>query len=211
MTGSDASPVPAGRTLAVAAAGTLLVLVVLTVPLATLSATAADVRAGAAGGAVPDSGTARPRAAGRCGKRSRTGSDRGEHPMGTWSGQELAAIGDADELEIAPVRPDGTLRRPTPMWVVPHDGELYVRAAYGTTSAWYQAARARHEGRIRAEGVERDVTVTEIDADDPVNERVDAGYRSKYRRYGVTYVDMMLAPTARAATLKLIPTEHNGA
>lgn len=128
--------------------------------------------------------------------------------MNTWSSQELAAIGDADELQILPVRRDGTLRRPTPIWVVPHGGDLYVRAAYGPTSAWYRATRARHQGHIQAGGVERDVTVTDIDAGDPVNEHIDAGYRGKYRRYGATYVDMMLAPTARAATLKLTPAEQ---
>ncbi len=125
--------------------------------------------------------------------------------MSGWSRQDLTAMGEADELRIALVRRDGTLRRPTPVWVVPYDGDLYIRAAYGPTSLGYRATRARRECHIRAGIVDRDVTFTDIDPGDPVNEHIDAGYRSKYRRYGLTYVDMMLAPTARAATLKITP------
>jgi MFS family permease len=49
MAEASAQGSPAGRTLAVAAAGTMLVLVAFTAPLATLSATAAGVHAGAGG------------------------------------------------------------------------------------------------------------------------------------------------------------------
>lgn len=125
--------------------------------------------------------------------------------MSTWTPEELATIGAAQELQIEPVRRDGRLRKPTTIWVVPHGDDLYIRAAYGTGSAWYRTAHARHEGHIRAGGVDKDVTVIDVAADDPVNERIDAAYRSKYGRYGATYVDMMLAPRARTATLKLVP------
>jgi hypothetical protein len=43
------------------------------------------------------------------------------------------------------------------------------------------------------------------ETDPTVNDQIDAAYRSKYRRYGGTYVAPMLAPRARAATLKLLP------
>lgn len=38
--------------------------------------------------------------------------------MTTWTDDELAKIGGAEELEIAPWRSDGSLRRPVPIWVV---------------------------------------------------------------------------------------------
>ncbi|MFB4262491.1 DUF2255 family protein [Nonomuraea sp. GTA35] len=38
--------------------------------------------------------------------------------MTEWTGDELAAIGDAEELGLASRRADGTLRRPVTMWVV---------------------------------------------------------------------------------------------
>jgi hypothetical protein len=125
--------------------------------------------------------------------------------MTSWNRQDLTAVGEAEELQIAPVRRDGTLRQPTPIWVVAHNGDLYVRAAYGPRSRWYQATRACREGHIRAGGVDQDVTFIDVDPGDPVNDHIDAVYRGKYGRYGATYVDMMLAPTARATTLKFTP------
>ncbi len=50
--------------------------------------------------------------------------------MTAWTDDELRRIGDAEELEIAPVRRNGELRRPTPIWVVRAGDDLYVRAAY---------------------------------------------------------------------------------
>ena len=125
--------------------------------------------------------------------------------VSAWTPDELTRIGQADELEVAPERGNGSLRRPTTIWVVPHGGDLYVRAAYGPGALWDRATRARHRGNIRAGGVDRDVTFVDIAPDDPVNDQIDAGYRSKYRDYGSTYVDMMLTPRARAATLRLEP------
>ena len=77
--------------------------------------------------------------------------------MTTWTSDELARIEAADELELAALRRDGTLRKPVTIWVVRHGDDLYVRSAYGRTSAWFRGTRVRHEGRIRAGGVEKDV------------------------------------------------------
>jgi len=125
--------------------------------------------------------------------------------VNTWTSDELQQIGQADELEVAPEVGNGTLRPPTTIWVVPYGGELYVRAAYGPTASWYQATRAHHRGNIRAAGIDKDVAFVDVPADDPINDHLDAGYREKYRDYGATYVDLMLTPQARAATLKLVP------
>jgi hypothetical protein len=86
------------------------------------------------------------------------GHDRG---MGAWTPEELDRIQAAQELEIAPVRRDGTLRQPVPIWVVRAGDDLYVRAAYGEGSGWHRVARASGRARIRAGGVEKDVMVEE--------------------------------------------------
>ena len=52
-----------------------------------------------------------------------------------WKSDELNKIGKADELEIASLRHDGTLRKPTPIWVVRICDDLYVRSVNGPTSA----------------------------------------------------------------------------
>jgi hypothetical protein len=124
--------------------------------------------------------------------------------MTVWNSHDFASLGEADEVQISAVRRDGSLRNPVTIWVVPHGGELYVRSANGGSGGWYRGTQVRHEGHIRAAGVDKDVVFVDVTVDDGVQDQVDAAYRSKYRRYGASYIDMMLAPQARAATLKLI-------
>jgi hypothetical protein len=123
--------------------------------------------------------------------------------MTTWTTDELRRIGAADELQIAPLRRDGTLRNPVTIWVVRVGDDLYVRSWRGPTGSWFRAAQQTHEGRISAGGVEKDVRF--VDAGDDVDAAVDDAYRGKYRRSGAGYVDPMVAPEARATTLKLVP------
>lgn len=123
--------------------------------------------------------------------------------MATWSNGELDTIGRADELQIAPRRRDGTLREPVTIWVVRVGDDLYVRSYKGLDGAWYRAARARCEGRIRAGGVEKDVTFVEA-ADPDLNDQIDAAFRAKYH-HSASYVPPMISPQARATTLRLVP------
>ena len=124
--------------------------------------------------------------------------------MTTWTSEELNQIGNTDELEIAPRRSNGTLRSPVTIWVVRVGGDLYVRSVNGRSGAWFRTAEARHEGRIQAGGVEKDVTFVE-ENDPDRNEQIDAAYRSKYHRYGERIVGSIVNPKARAATIRLAP------
>jgi hypothetical protein len=124
--------------------------------------------------------------------------------MGTWTSDELEAVGAADELRIAALRPDGTLRNPVTIWVVRVGGDLYVRSYKGTASPWYRAVRATRAGHVESGGVGKDVTFAD-EADPDVRDAVDAAYRDKYRNYRASIVDPMLAETARNATIKLVP------
>lgn len=124
--------------------------------------------------------------------------------MAAWTSDELDRIGSADELHIAGLRPDGTLRDPVTIWVVRDGDDLYVRSFKGRTSGWFRGTQARHEGRVDAGGVTKDVDFTD-EGDASVNERLDAAYRAKYQRFGPQYVDPMVAPAAREATLRLTP------
>ena len=54
-----------------------------------------------------------------------------ERLMTTWTSDELDAIGDAEELTLASVRRDGTMRRPVTMWVVRAGDDVYVRSVNG--------------------------------------------------------------------------------
>jgi hypothetical protein len=124
--------------------------------------------------------------------------------MTTWTSDELSKIETADELEIASVRPNGTLRNPVTIWVVRVGDDLYVRSANGRTGSWFRATQVRYEGHIHAGGVGKDVTFV-VETDDDINDQIDAAYRTKCRRYGGRYVNPMVAPEARAATIKLVP------
>lgn len=123
--------------------------------------------------------------------------------MTSWTSDELARIAAADELRIAPHRRDGTLRRPVTIWVVRHGDDLYVRSVKGPSSAWFRGTQVRHEGRISAGGLEKDVTFEEIAHD--LDDELDAAYGAKYRRYGPGIVGSTLTPQARSATLRLVP------
>jgi hypothetical protein len=122
--------------------------------------------------------------------------------MAGWTEDELQRVNESDELEIAAVRGDSTLREGRPIWVVRAGDDLYVRAAYGSASRWHRVARASGQARIRAGGVEKDVTVE--DADEAVLDQVDAAYRSKYSRYA-GIVDGITDAEYRAMTLRLVP------
>lgn len=124
--------------------------------------------------------------------------------MTMWTSDELASIGAADELQVAPLRRDGTRRTPVPIWVVRDGEELYVRSYRGPEAAWYRAARSHAAGRIQAGGVDKDVTF-QAEAGDDANNRVDAAYRGKYSRYGESYIKAMISSEVRATTLKLTP------
>ena len=123
--------------------------------------------------------------------------------MAGWSDDELRRIGDAEELEIAPVRRNGELRRRTPIWAVRAGDALYVRAAYGAGKGWHGVVRTSRRARIWAGGVEKDVVVE--DADESVLDRVDAGYREKYGRRYASIVDNINDAAHRATTLRLLP------
>ena len=124
--------------------------------------------------------------------------------MTPWTADELQRVGDAEELRVASRRKDGSLRPYVTIWVVRADDDIYIRSAYGADNPWYRRAKASGRGRIRAGGVERDVTFT--DPGRAVDELVDAAYHRKYDRYG-RLVDTVVGATAAAATLLVLPED----
>ena len=123
--------------------------------------------------------------------------------MTTWTRAELDRIGKAEELQIASLRQDGTLRKPVTIWVVRLGDDLYVRSVNGRTSSWFRGVQTRYEGHIRAGGVDKDVTFAE-ETDAVINDQIDTAYTTKYRRYA-SIAKSMTTPIVRAATIKLVP------
>ena len=123
--------------------------------------------------------------------------------MTTWTSEELNKIGNAEELQIASLRKDGSLRSMRIIWVVRVGDDLYVRSVNGRTSDWFRGVQTRQEGRIRAGGVEKDVAFVE-ESDPMVSDQIDAAYEAKYRRYA-SIIPSINSPTARAAAIRLVP------
>jgi hypothetical protein len=123
--------------------------------------------------------------------------------MTAWTDEELGRIGEAQELQLASERPDGTLRPHVTIWVVRVGDELYVRSAYGANNPWFRRAKASGVGRIRAGGLERDVMFVEPAPD--VHPDIDAAYRGKYDGWGPAIVGTVAGSLAHSATIRLAP------
>jgi hypothetical protein len=123
--------------------------------------------------------------------------------MTTWTNDELNTIGAEEELIIAGLRTDDTLRKPVVIWVVRIGDDLYVRSVKGHAGAWFRGVQERHAGHIQTGGVDKDVILEDI-ADADLNAQIDAAFLSKYRRYP-SDAALMVTPEARSTSLKLIP------
>src|SRR5918994_4432795 len=78
--------------------------------------------------------------------------------MSAWTPDELARIQAAQELEVAALRADRTLRQPVTIWVIREGDDLYVRSWRGRSGAWYRGVQERHQGHIRPAGSTRTAT-----------------------------------------------------
>jgi hypothetical protein len=123
--------------------------------------------------------------------------------MTPWKDEELAVIGGAHELRIAPLRRADTLQPSRIIWVVRHGDDLYVRSVKGPKGAWFRGVQDRHAGHISAGGFDADVAFE--DADHDLDGKIDEEYRRKYGRSS-TAVDHITTPEARSTTLRLLPS-----
>lgn len=123
--------------------------------------------------------------------------------MSTWTSDELRRVGEAEELRIATLRANGTLRRPVIIWVVRVDDDLYVRCANGRKGTWFRGVSTRYRGRIWAGGIEMNTTFVE-ETNPGINDKIDEAYLTKYGRYP-QWVAPMVTPDVKAATIKLVP------
>lgn len=123
-----------------------------------------------------------------------------------WKPEQLERVGGSAELQLASRRPDGSLRSYVTMWVVRVGDDLYVRSAYGPDNPWYRRAIAGGAGRIRAGGVEADVTFAKTD--DRIQGEIDTAYHAKYDRYGPQIVGSAVGDHAHQVTVRLMPSPH---
>ena len=119
---------------------------------------------------------------------------------GSLTKHEIEKIAQKDDFHIAPFREDGkTYGTPTWIWSVMVNGNLYVRAYYGTKSRWYQAAIREKAGKIEASGIVKDVQFEAVTGN--INEKIDDAYREKYS--SSPYLNSMISSRAKAATVRI--------
>lgn len=122
--------------------------------------------------------------------------------MTTWTPEDLRTIEREQDLYVSPFREDGaTYGTPTQTWALVVDGNVYVRAANGTASRWYQAAINQGAGRVLVAGTEHDVTFEPADA--ATGDAIDAAYEAKYP--GSSAVPIMQGDGPKAATVRISP------
>lgn len=126
--------------------------------------------------------------------------------MSTWKPGQSDRVGSATELDLASQRADGSMSAYTTMWVVAVGGEVYVRSAGGPDRPWYRRALTRGNGRIRAGGVEVDVTFDTATAEAP-HDAIDAEYHAKYDRYGPGPVSHVTGAASHPVTIRLVPLD----
>jgi hypothetical protein len=123
--------------------------------------------------------------------------------MTEWTNDQAARIAAPQEVQLATRRQDGTLRRPTTIWIVRDADRVFIRSTNGRTADWFRAAITTGTGQISAAGQTYDVAFTEVTNTDDVAV-VDAGYRAKYGHYA-SIVDHLEEDGPRSATLRVTP------
>ncbi|CCH89005.1 conserved protein of unknown function [Modestobacter italicus] len=114
----------------------------------------------------------------------------------------------AGELSIAVRRPDTSLRRETPIWVVRLNDQVFVRTWYRRESGWFGAALVSGRARVRVPGLTADVTVEDVgSAAADLRAGLDDAYR---RKYGSRGAGSMVTDEAAATTLRLAPERPPG-
>ncbi|PUB31996.1 hypothetical protein C8K30_101516 [Promicromonospora sp. AC04] len=122
--------------------------------------------------------------------------------MAAWTTDQLAAITANTDLYLAPFREDGTTYGTlTQTWALVVDGKVYVRAANGQASRWYQAAVAQKAGKVRVAGTDIEVTFEAAGTDDEA--AIDAAYEAKYP--GSSAVPIMQGAGPRSASVRIWP------
>ncbi|WAM19081.1 DUF2255 family protein [Rhodococcus sp. JS3073] len=119
-----------------------------------------------------------------------------------WSYEDLRTIRESPDLFVSPFREDGkSYGTPTQTWALVVGDEVYVRAANGQQSSWYQAAISQKAGRVRVAGKFFDVTFETAGGD--VEEAIDTAYEAKYP--GSPAVPIMQGAGPRASTVRIAP------
>lgn len=125
--------------------------------------------------------------------------------MTAWTTEQLAQIEHEEALYVAPFREDGTtIGTPTETWALVVDGKVYVRAANGPASRWYQAAISQRAGQVRVAGAFHDVSFDPAGTEDEA--AIDEAYEAKYSDAADAFaIPIMQGDVPKAAAVRISP------
>jgi hypothetical protein len=119
----------------------------------------------------------------------------------SFSEDDLARIGAAEEVEIETQAPDGPAHR-TIIWVVVDAGDTFVRSVLGERARWFREATANAAVALHVDA-ER-IPATAIPATDPDSiDRINRALQAKYT--GIEGFDSMFDPINLSANFRLEP------
>jgi hypothetical protein len=122
--------------------------------------------------------------------------------MATWTTEQLTTIEANTDLYVSPFRADGTTYgTPTQTWALVVDGKVYVRAANGQESRWYQAAISQKAGRVRVG--DQSIEVTFEAAGDDDESAIGVAYDAKYP--GSSAAAYMQGAGPKSASVRITP------
>jgi len=114
---------------------------------------------------------------------------------------DLAALAAAEEIDIETRAADGTVHR-TIVWVMVHDGVVFLRSFKGPDGRWYREALADPSVALHVDG--RRLASTAEPATDPASvDACSAGLREKYA--SSHSLSAMLAASVLPTTLRVVP------
>lgn len=123
--------------------------------------------------------------------------------MVRWTRDELASAKQSGELYISIANEDGILHKPTFIWGVVADDELYCRGYNGEDAAWYRAAIREKKGLITIGDIMNRAVKFEFINNGAINKIVDKAYKTQFK--GSEYLEDILTNKAQSATVKIIP------
>lgn len=124
--------------------------------------------------------------------------------MSTWTPEQIETIAREEDFHLSADRPEGEPKW-VRIWGVTVGDRAYVRSFNGTAGKWYNSALDSGSGHIAVGDIDatavRFVPVDEADED--VNQAVDAAYRAQYE--GSPYAVTMSTEPVRRNTLVVVP------
>lgn len=94
-----------------------------------------------------------------------------------WANEQLDGLSRAGEIEVTPLRKDGTAGRSTTIWLVRVGDDLLIRSYRGLKGGWYRAATRTGRGRVNIGATGYDVVFEP--APDVDHAAVDGAYRAE--------------------------------